>query len=383
MIAILSRGKRSPIEFGNFTDVGTVRSENEDYYGFFETELGSLFIVCDGMGGHVGGKRASRLAVETISQVVSESVDTDASQVIQRALFQANHAIRKEIEEQQELEGMGTTCVLLLINTQKKPLAWRAHIGDSRLYRIRDAKIELLTQDHSMVGEMQRRGLISEEEAEDHPQKNVITRALGVREEIEPEISTVEVCKGDRFILCTDGISGPIPAIDIEDQSTDQSPQNLAERLVRLANERSGDDNATVQVIDSKAGPKAPKPMRVPVGSKDLGRKKHQTQILGTPAKQASTNLIIGGGAIVLLIIILLALFLNGGPVQHILSFFSPPTTDLTNQEDLQLRESDMTTDSDSTGESLSIEFGVSITDSVATAEDSTLDSSPERAIAE
>ncbi len=329
MIPLLTFGKRSPIEFGNFTDVGTVRSENEDYYGFFETELGSLFIVCDGMGGHVGGKRASRLAVETIAKVVTESVDRNAPKVLKRALASANRAIRQEIDQNSELEGMGTTCVLLLVSTTKKPTAWRVHIGDSRLYRIRLDHIEQLTQDHSMVSEMQRRGLITEKEAEDHPQKNVITRALGVREEIEPEIETVDVCKGDRFILCTDGISGPIPAIDMEQQSIDQTPQVLAERLVKLANERSGDDNATVQIVDCHIGPKPRKPLL-----RSDGADRQTRQIDVPPVKHLPRVALYGGTVIILLAAVVAALLLlNTVPGKFLRSFFSQPTHDLTVEE--------------------------------------------------
>ncbi|MBZ0265915.1 Stp1/IreP family PP2C-type Ser/Thr phosphatase [bacterium] len=252
---------RKPIksfDFGNSSDVGHIRTENEDYFGYFTLPVGELFIVCDGMGGHVGGKRASQLAVQVISQSVKESVELDPVIILSRAIEHANAAILSEVSLHTELKGMGTTCVLLLLQPGPHPKAWRAHVGDSRLYLIRAGEIKQLSNDHSLVGEMLERGLITEMDAAQHPKRNVITRALGVKDKVEPDVAELQVYRGDRFILCSDGISGPIPSVDLQSHSVGRPPQELAEILVRLANERGGEDNSTVQVVDVLAGPKAP-----------------------------------------------------------------------------------------------------------------------------
>lgn len=247
-------------EFGNHTDVGRVRTANEDYFGSFETKYGQLFVVCDGMGGHKGGYMASRLAVDTIKNYVLDPVESDPMDLLRNAIQTANQAVLAEASNNPELRGMGTTCVMLLIRDGKNPMGWRAHIGDSRLYVIRNNRIYQLTRDHSRVMEMVEHGIITAEDAEHHPDKNIITRAIGVSNVARPEVDLVELYQNDRFVLCTDGVSGPVSAKEILNYSAKLSPQMLAEMLVGKANERGGEDNATVQVIDLLTGPKAPKP---------------------------------------------------------------------------------------------------------------------------
>ncbi|MCX7835601.1 MAG: Stp1/IreP family PP2C-type Ser/Thr phosphatase [bacterium] len=243
-------------EYGNYSDVGRVRTANEDYFASNKTEFGQLFIVCDGMGGHKGGYVASRLAVDTIIQYIKQASESDPKELLQNAIQFANRAVYEKSISDPELRGMGTTCVMVLIRNGKKPMAWRAHIGDSRLYLIRKGEIHQLTQDHSRVMEMVKHGIISEEDAAHHPERNIITRAIGVKPTAEPEVDVFELCKNDRLILCTDGISGPIAKKEILHHSRNVNPQMLAEDLVRLANERGGEDNATVQVVDILEGPK-------------------------------------------------------------------------------------------------------------------------------
>jgi len=251
--------KRQHYQFGNFTDVGKIRTENQDYFGYYATPIGELFLVCDGMGGYEGGEVASRMAVETISDCVKSSKLNDPVQALGRAFEEANQKIREFAHEQPELRGMGSTCVALLIQYGKKPQAWRAHVGDSRIYRIRKGKIEQLTRDHSRVMEMVERGLLTKAEAESHPDRNIITRALGAHDTVQPDVEAVSVCRGDRFILCTDGISGKMSDEEILAKSVRQSPQRLAEMLVHLANERGGEDNSTIQVVDNMVGPRPPR----------------------------------------------------------------------------------------------------------------------------
>jgi serine/threonine protein phosphatase PrpC len=262
---------RQGFGFGNATDVGRVREKNEDYFGYFSTPNGQLFLVCDGMGGYEGGQRASRLAVECIKNYVEKSVELDPAIFLRAAFDDANRRIRAESAADPALHGMGTTCLALLLRAGKSPSAWSAHIGDSRTYRIRQNRIKQITRDHSRVAEMVAHGLLTPEEAEKHPERNVITRALGTHENAEPEIMSLDVCKNDRFVLCTDGVSGPVPPGDILQHSRDRKSQPLAEVLVRLANERGGEDNATCQIVDVLTGPRPPKLRRtegVNIGAK-------------------------------------------------------------------------------------------------------------------
>ena len=248
----------TPFDFGNFSDVGRVRQENEDYFGYFSTPNGELWVVCDGMGGHVGGKRASLLAVETISKVVKESVETAPLVILTRAVEEANRAIFDEAEQHPELKGMGTTAAILLANKNSPSDAFIAHVGDSRIYLLRQGKLKQLTSDHSMVAEMVQRGLITAEEAEHHPERNIITRAIGHKPTVEVTTARIALCKRDRLILCSDGITGPVKDEDIILQAIGTSAQHLSERLVQLANERGGEDNSTIQVIDVRIGDNPP-----------------------------------------------------------------------------------------------------------------------------
>lgn len=287
---------KSAFAFGNSTDVGRVRQENEDYFGYFSTPNGELFLVCDGMGGHQGGQRASHLAVETIRSYVSSSVELDPAVFLQAAFVEANRAIRDEAVSTPDLAGMGTTCVALLLRPGKEPRAWRAHVGDSRLYRVRQEGIEQITRDHSRVAEMLAHGLLTPAEAEKHPDKNIITRALGAHESVQPDVEPLAVCAGDRFILCSDGVSGPVPAQDIVAYTKTRTPQALAEVLVKLANERGGEDNATVQVVDVLTGPAPPK--------------KRQTSEVIPQGKRPSAMLVaLAGGSVIVLALALWAVF--------------------------------------------------------------------------
>ena len=236
-------------EFGNRTDTGMVREKNEDYYGYFSTPLGELFVVCDGMGGHKGGQVASRMSVETIRDFfASASQEADPQQVMANAISAANTKVT-EAAADPELEGMGTTVVALLVLKSRPGHALIAHVGDSRIYRIDGNGLEQITQDHSFVGEMLKKGLISQEEARDHPRKNVITRAIGAARDVKPEIRIIHLHEGDTFLLCSDGVTDMLTDADIAGVLGQSEPQMAADRLVEMANERGGYDNSTVQVV--------------------------------------------------------------------------------------------------------------------------------------
>jgi serine/threonine protein phosphatase PrpC len=226
---------------GSKTDKGCVREQNEDAYGFRE----NLFVVADGMGGHQAGEIASAIAVETILAAnFTTSIEVELSQAIQRA----NDSILAEVDQHPELSGMGTTVAVLLVQAEK---IYLAHVGDSRIYHYAAGQLVQLTQDHSLVAELVKNGEISENEAKHHPQRNILTQALGSKGEIKIEFQTLARNSGDKFLLCSDGLSGMVDEITLATiLESNQAPQFLAEKLVTLAIERGGVDNITVIIVE-------------------------------------------------------------------------------------------------------------------------------------
>lgn len=246
--------------FGNHSDVGMERTENQDYFGYFKTHLGELFIVCDGVGGENGGEIASQLAVNAVHTFFDETDLSDPFRALAGAIAYANTAIRNRRSEDKELSNMSTTIVAFLLQPGSKPDGWIAHLGDSRFYRIRQGGIEQITKDHSQVQEMVDHGIITAEEAEGHSNSHIISRYLGMDEDkLNIDISEVDICRNDRYISCTDGITGMISDEDILHLSKRQkTPQKLCMDLVNLANKHGGRDNSTAQVIDIRKGPNPP-----------------------------------------------------------------------------------------------------------------------------
>jgi PPM family protein phosphatase len=240
------------------TDVGVKRTNNEDNY-LINDEL-NLFVVCDGMGGHVGGEFASAIAVNTVEEVLTSmelkpvdlGVDEDDSPVeitrekLRYAIRLAGRRIYEKAAEEPEYKGMGTTCLALLVEGGN---AFMAHVGDSRGYVVRDDRIEQLTEDHSLVNEKIRAGLLTREEAKNHKLKNVITRSLGYMEDVEIDIQVRALRRGDRFVLCSDGLSNLVDTAEIGETVLDMGPQDSARRLIDMACSRGGDDNVTVVVV--------------------------------------------------------------------------------------------------------------------------------------
>lgn len=237
------------------SDVGMKRSNNQDYMGFRDPDdeagwqqKGSLSIVADGMGGHAGGEVASRIAVDTILQEYVGSDSKDVEPTLVSAVHKANQRIFERAQDDPELRGMGTTCVALVLRDN---LAYFAHVGDSRAYLIRDGQISQVTRDHSLVNQLIDRGDITPEEAENHPDKNVITRSLGIKPSLEVDTveSPHEVLPGDAYLLCSDGLSGLVSDEEMLEAVTQYGPDEAAELLIDLANERGGPDNITVQIV--------------------------------------------------------------------------------------------------------------------------------------
>lgn len=232
------------------------REENQDHAWYIDTPIGLLLVVCDGMGGGPGGRTASHTAVDTILSVLE---DVSPKTALQDALFygieKANEAIYNMAIKNADLRGMGTTVVAMLINENGAVVA---HVGDSRLYQLRESKVVFRTADHSKVAEMVREGLMTEEEARNHPRSNIITRALGIRPVIEIEIDSLTFQAHDRFVLCTDGVWGMIPQEKIIKNLT--RPMGLVELTELVVAEidnkgnknGGGHDNLTLAILDTQ-----------------------------------------------------------------------------------------------------------------------------------
>lgn len=231
------------------TDTGRKRERNEDT--FLVDDERRLFVVADGMGGHLGGEVASQMAVETIGRVLDRVERAEITLLGQDLLRFAFRAANREVFEhaQEAFPGheIGTTAVALLFGRTHVAIA---HVGDSRAYRIRGAAAERLTQDHSFVGEQVRRGLLSEDEARKHPRRNWILRSVGYQKDVEVDACVTPVRPGDRFLLCSDGLSGLVEDGELASLAGPESGvADAASRLVAVANERGGDDNITVLVV--------------------------------------------------------------------------------------------------------------------------------------
>lgn len=234
------------------TDVGLVRSENQDFgtYTTAEEEKeshpgGRLLIVADGMGGHRGGATASRLAAETVKAQYLGSETPDIPAALKESLIRANARIFSEAQSNPELRGMGTTTSVLAVRGDK---GWLAHVGDSRIYLVRGDEIRQLTEDHSLVATMVREGLLTSAEAENHPRRNVLQRSMGVAEEVEVDVrGPIEVQPGDTFILCSDGLHGLVKENELKEIAR-KPIEAAADEYLRRALERGAPDNVTVIV---------------------------------------------------------------------------------------------------------------------------------------
>lgn len=236
------------------THCGNVRSNNEDSVSLVrprnaaQQESHSLLaIVADGMGGHEGGELASRLAVETIERAWLNSAVAPVA-VLEAAFVEANRAIYRAARMNANLKGMGTTCVALAVCNDE---AWWAWIGDSRLYLLREGRAYRMSEDHTVVQEMLRHGLITAEDARDHRDRSVLARAVGTREHIEPGLGSepIRIRPGDRLLLCSDGLHDLVEDEEMVRTTADRSAAESANRLLSLALERGGHDNISIILL--------------------------------------------------------------------------------------------------------------------------------------
>lgn len=241
--------------FESSTRVGG-RIENQDYFQLAETENGLITVVCDGMGGANGGGYASELAVNKIIENISTTKINDFKEAILTAISLANYEIFQESQINPALAGMGTTVTLLLLN---KNSAMCFHVGDSRIYHFREGKILFRTNDHSRVFEMVRMGILTEEEARVSSESNIITRALGIKLDVEITVSEeLPYKKGDRFLICTDGIWGAVPEPKLIDMVSLKKPieevvLQLTEDIDQIGIRNGGKhDNLTAILVEAQ-----------------------------------------------------------------------------------------------------------------------------------
>lgn len=243
------------LETASKSHIGQVRQKNEDAAGFSKPsgqkereEKGTIFVVADGMGGHRGGEIASQLAVDTVISEYYTSTEHEPLGALEEAYRQANRVIHEKAIGDVDLFGMGTTCTTLVVIGSR---AYCAHVGDSRAYVMRNGALTQITQDHSLVGEMVRSGILSNEDAQNHPKRNVITRSLGTNEELSVDFpaAPLELADGDVILLCSDGLTSLVTDEEVANILTENPPAQACATLVDLANEKGGKDNVTVQVI--------------------------------------------------------------------------------------------------------------------------------------
>jgi serine/threonine protein phosphatase PrpC len=236
------------------------RTENQDFYDSAQTKFGELIIVCDGMGGHNGGRYAAERAVRIIIEEVTKSNDTNAAKALQEAILKANEAIWQESNINASLKGMGSTVVALLITPEK---AICCHVGDSRIYQLRKGKILHRTSDHSHVFDLVRQGKMTEEQARLSDKSNVITRSLGTKLALNVEITdNLSYKVSDRFLLCTVGIWSMIPESRLikmisEEDNVESVVANLLEKINTIGIANGGNhDNLTAALLEMEMNSK-------------------------------------------------------------------------------------------------------------------------------
>lgn len=282
-------GPRLRVTFACLTDPGRLRQRNEDWLCAIDPgdpalldRRGRLFVVADGMGGHARGDVASRLAVDTVRAVYyGDGLPDELPQALALTVQRANELLYRESRRCEE-PRMGTTLTMLVIRDGE---AFVAHVGDSRAYLIRGRHIRQLTEDHSLVSELVRKGVLTSDEAEGHPSAHVVLRALGTAGDVPVELlGPLPLAAGDTLVLCTDGLSRLVTSGEIRRVARTRSPREACERLVALANDRGGHDNITLQVIRIGERPLAASVAGVVAGLAGAARRLRRWSLAGPPA---------------------------------------------------------------------------------------------------
>jgi len=232
------------------TDVGRIRKGNEDTLHASANTFRGLFIVADGMGGHAAGEVASEMSVEIVTSELAELNDlesSDAHDRVTRALRDANRAVYERTRIERDKLGMGSTVSALLLSDTRYIVG---HVGDSRIYMARDGHMTQLTRDHSLVQEHVDAGLLTPEQARRHPQSNVITRCIGMADDIEPDVFDGVARIGDSFLLASDGLTGMVEDRRIQQLLMSRAtPTRIVDALIQEANNNGGNDNITAVVV--------------------------------------------------------------------------------------------------------------------------------------
>jgi len=235
------------LDIGAMTDAGRIRENNQDAYYLPSLEDKPLFIIADGMGGHKAGEIASNLAVEIIRKSFNKDTNKYIEERILNSIDEANNKIYNKAINEEECSGMGTTVTLVYIDDKQ---LYIGHVGDSRAYVLKDNKLCQITEDHSLVEELIKNGSISREEAKQHPQRNIITRAVGTGENIDVDIILIPKEDVDMFLLCTDGLTNMLEDEEIKYYLLNgQNMQKACEDLVNISNDKGGYDNITVIAV--------------------------------------------------------------------------------------------------------------------------------------
>jgi len=246
---------RPGVDVAGLTDIGCKRENNEDCFAYWEPEedtafkrLGRLAIVADGMGGTEGGQFASRISVESVRDVYSALPEEEPQQRLLMAFSKANEQVQQEARQKPALHGMGTTLTACAIVANQ---LYYAHIGDSRAFLIRSGEARQLTRDHSLVARLIESRTIRPEDAENHPQKHVLTAAVGVGDDLQPDYSAepISLQPSDTLVICTDGLWGQMSPAEIAEIVSTKGVTDACKALVGLARKRGGPDNITLQVL--------------------------------------------------------------------------------------------------------------------------------------
>lgn len=235
---------------GMLSDIGNARRINEDYLGFHEDPNKKLYIIADGMGGHNAGEIASKIAVEnTIEYIFSADKIEQAEVILKEAIESSNSKIYEVSNTDLALKGMGTTITACMIKENKMVVA---NVGDSRCYVLENEYLNQITNDHSLVQQLVDNGSITEEEAQVHPNKNVITRALGTAPKVEIDIFSIDLSNISKVMLCTDGLTNSLSKEEINDIIAKNDCKSSCEKLIELSKQRGGKDNISVIIFEGE-----------------------------------------------------------------------------------------------------------------------------------
>ena len=232
------------------SDIGQKRQVNQDFIFTSEDPVGNLpnlFVVADGMGGHNAGDFASRYGVSVLVETIKKDKNYNPVKIMRAAIEAANREVFRQAEADEAMAGMGSTMVVC---TVVGDYAYVANVGDSRLYLARPEELTQITQDHSLIAEMVRLGELSEEEGRHHPDKNIITRAIGTSEDIRVDFFDMKLEEGDRILMCSDGLTNMVDNGQIREVLEGSASEDSAKALVDRANENGGEDNVAVIVIE-------------------------------------------------------------------------------------------------------------------------------------